>query len=187
MREIMDRRVIKTKKAIRNAYLTLNIEKDTSKITIKEIADLADVDRKTVYNYYKSVEDILGEIENELIAHFEEAAQELDGERDPKMYFVRLAELVEKDMEMYELLMRSDNSTFVTKAVVVLNSWIQRALGKSGMMDADKMATATEYVTAGIFCAYRRWFRSDRKKSLHQFSVELYELVMHGLPSYFLS
>lgn len=182
----MDRRVIRTKKAIRSAYLTLIIEKGKDKVTIKEIADRADVDRKTVYNYYKGVEDILGEIENELIAHFEQGMASLLGEYDPKVYFVMMAKLIEKDIELYELLMRSSHSTFVTKAVIVLNSWLQKALNKSGKLDAEKVAIATEYVAAGIFCAYRRWFASDRTKSLKEFSIELCELVIHGLPTYFL-
>lgn len=182
----MDRRVVKTKKAIRAAFLTLMIEKGDDKITVKDIADRADVDRKTVYNYYRGVEEILGEIENELIVHFEEAMDSLSGEYDPKAYFLMLAQLIENDIELYELLMRSGHSTFVTKAVIVLNAWLQKALNKTRNLDSEKVATATEYIAAGIFCAYRRWFASDRTKSLREFSVELYELVIHGLPTYLL-
>lgn len=182
----MDRRVVRTKKAIRSAFLTLMIEKDIDKITIKEIAERADVDRKTVYNYYKGVGDIFGEIENELIAHFEEAVRSVEGVYDPKAYFAMLAQLIEKDMDMYELLMRSDNSTFVAKTVSALSGWIQNALNKGGMLDAEKVSIATEYVTAGIFCAYRRWFRSDRKTPLKEFSLQLCELVLNGIPAYFL-
>ena len=54
-----DRRVIRTQRSIRNALAQLLVEKDLEKISIKEIAEKADVDRKTVYNYYKSVQEIL--------------------------------------------------------------------------------------------------------------------------------
>lgn len=182
----MDRRVIRTKKAIRAAFLTLMIDKDMDKITIKEIAEKADVDRKTVYNYYKGISDIFGEIENELVAHFEDATHALEGQTDPRMYFEMLAQLIEQDMEMYELLMRSDNSTFVAKMVAVLSGWIEKAISKKGILNPEKVDMATEYVTAGIFCAYRHWFRSDRKKPLKEFSLELCELVVSGLFAYFL-
>ena len=65
-----DRRVSRTKRAIRNAFLNLLAEKELEKITIREIADGADVDRKTVYNYYSGVYDILDELENELVKDF---------------------------------------------------------------------------------------------------------------------
>ena len=44
-----DRRVLRTKKAIQNAYLDLLKKKGTEKITISDIAREADIDRKTFY------------------------------------------------------------------------------------------------------------------------------------------
>ena len=61
-----DRRVLKTKRAIRNAFATLLSEKDLNAITIKDISDVADINRKTVYNYYAGIHEILDEIENEI-------------------------------------------------------------------------------------------------------------------------
>ena len=182
----MDRRVLRTKKAIRSALLQLTLEKDIEKITIKEIAERADVDRKTVYNYYNGIFDILGEIENELLANFEREAKTLVSVYDPKQYFLAVARLINQDLEMYELIMRSNNYTFITKMVLFLREWIQTTLNKSGRLDPEKIATATEYLSGAIFNAYRYWFQSDRKKTLEQFSLELCRLVMEGLPGYFL-
>ena len=51
----VDRRVIKTKRAIRNAFAKLMVEKDINDITIIELAEAADINRKTFYNYYSGV------------------------------------------------------------------------------------------------------------------------------------
>ncbi len=182
----MDRRVIRTKKAIRNALLQLALEKEFEKITIKEIAARADVDRKTVYNYYNGIVDIFGEIENELIAGFHREAEGLVGNYDVQQYFLAVARLINQDFEMYELIMRSNNSTFINKTVLFLREWIQTTLNQSGRFDPEKIAAATEYLSGGIFNAYRYWFQSDRRKPLEQFSLELCRLVIEGLPSYFL-
>lgn len=45
-----DRRVARTKKAIKNAFAELMSEKEISEITVKDIAETADVNRKTFYN-----------------------------------------------------------------------------------------------------------------------------------------
>lgn len=182
----MDRRVIRTKRAIRSALLQLALEKDVEKITIKELAAKADVDRKTIYNYYEGIAEILGEIENELIASFHKEAEGLINTYDVQQYFLAVARLIEQDFEMYELIMRSNNSTFTSKVVLFLREWIQTSLNKSGMLDPEKIAAATEYLSGGIFNAYRYWFQSNRQKTLEQFSLELCSLVMEGLPSYFL-
>ena len=182
----MDRRVIRTKKAIRSAVVQLALEKAPEKITIKEIAARADVDRKTIYNYYNGITEIFGEIENELIANFYREAEGLVGTHDVQQYFLAIAKLINQDFEMYQLIMRSNNSTFITKAVLFLREWIQTTLNKSGRFDPEKIDTVTEYLSGGIFNAYRYWFASDRKKPLEQFSLELCSLVIAGLPAYFI-
>ena len=73
-----DRRVQRTKKSIRNAFLHLLADKDLEKISVKEIADCADVDRKTVYNYYNGVYDILDDLESDLAHDFENAIENFD-------------------------------------------------------------------------------------------------------------
>ena len=47
-----DRRVRRTKRAIRNAFAELLSEKPYEEITVTDITELADINRKTFYNYY---------------------------------------------------------------------------------------------------------------------------------------
>ncbi|MBQ6092762.1 MAG: TetR family transcriptional regulator, partial [Clostridia bacterium] len=66
-----DRRVRKTKKAIRNAFAALLATQDINQITVKEIADKADINRKTFYNYYRGIHEVMDEIENSLVQAFD--------------------------------------------------------------------------------------------------------------------
>ena len=49
-----DRRVLKTKRAIYNAFVELLSEKEINHITITDISKKADINRKTFYNYYSN-------------------------------------------------------------------------------------------------------------------------------------
>ena len=61
----MDRRIVKTREAIMKAYLDLITEKGTSRVSISELARRANIDRKTFYLHYNSVDDVLREyVEN---------------------------------------------------------------------------------------------------------------------------
>ena len=51
----VDRRVLKTKRAIRNAFAKLMVEKDINDITVMELSETADINRKTFYNYDSGV------------------------------------------------------------------------------------------------------------------------------------
>ena len=97
----LDRRVIKTKKAIRNAFAKLISEKDINKITIKDIADTADINRKTFYNYYSGVYEIIEEIERELVGEFEDLLSGIDLKatlRNPSVLFSRLTEKISDNL-----------------------------------------------------------------------------------------
>ena len=62
-----DRRVKYTKHALHSAVLTLLETKPIDALTIKEICELADVNRGTFYLHYTEPMDVLKEIENDFI------------------------------------------------------------------------------------------------------------------------
>ena len=184
----LDRRVVKTKKAIRNSFLKLLTEKDIDKVTVKEIADGADVDRKTVYNYYMGVDEILEELENELAMDFEKTLIEFRFESVEAALsaFYAFSEFLQANMEMYTLLMKIDGrSRLMEKIVAYLKEKVRSVLEHTSV-EAAKIDLAVEYVTSGMFMAYRYWFNSDRKQSLEDFTDDIATLVIGGLPTYFM-
>ena len=188
MEKKQDRRVQRTKKAIRNAFLHLLSEKELEKISVKEIAEYADVDRKTVYNYYTGVYDILDDLESELARDFEKAIANFDfASREVQDIFIELAGLLEMRKDIYSLLMKIDNSRLASKFMVYLKGKIEQVIGRVGAYSTDKIAVAAEYITSGMYMAYKHWFNSDRKQSLEEFTLEVSRVVMGGLPSYFFS
>ena len=62
-----DRRIKKSKKALKNALITLMEKKDFKDITIINIVELADVNRGTFYRHYQWKEDLLEDLTNEVI------------------------------------------------------------------------------------------------------------------------
>lgn len=57
-----DRRIAKSRTAIQNAFLTLLSARGFDAVTVKEIAELADVSRKTFYLHYVDKHDLLNAI-----------------------------------------------------------------------------------------------------------------------------
>ena len=63
----MDLREKKTKRSIRNAFLQLRATKPLEKITIKELADLAEISKATFYLHYKDIYDLSSQLQSEVI------------------------------------------------------------------------------------------------------------------------
>ena len=187
MERKQDRRINKTKKAIRNSFVKLLAEKDIEKITIKEVADGADVDRKTVYNYYGGVYEVLGDLQSELATTIEKEIDAFDFEtRDIQDVFLVLTRIVKENMELYSLVMGiNKNSVFITQLVEYLKEKIAIIIERRNhQADAKKIAFAAEYVTAGMFMAYRSWFHSEHSQSLEEFTYGISQLVLGGLNAF---
>lgn len=73
---IMDRRIVKTKQAIFQAFLLVLKEKSYEMMQVQDIIDVANVGRSTFYAHYASKEDLLEELCQELFHHM------FDGRKD---------------------------------------------------------------------------------------------------------
>ena len=63
----MDLRNQKTIKNIRNAFIELRSKKPLEKITVKELSELAQVNKATFYRHYEDIYALSDELENEMI------------------------------------------------------------------------------------------------------------------------
>lgn len=62
-----DLRIQRTQTAIRNAFIELRSRKPLEKITVKELAELAFINKATFYQHYKDIYDLSESMEDELI------------------------------------------------------------------------------------------------------------------------
>ncbi len=72
----MDRRIVKSRRAIQEAFLSLLSEEDFDAITVKEITERADISRKTFYLHYVDKYDLLDAIINILIAELDKICEQ---------------------------------------------------------------------------------------------------------------
>ncbi len=103
-----DRRVRRTKKLLTQALTSLLEKKQVNEITVKELTDLADINRGTFYLYYKDVFDMLSSIEDELFSAFDEIvdAELLESKNlAPGTVLVDVFEFVEENQEMCRVLL----------------------------------------------------------------------------------
>jgi AcrR family transcriptional regulator len=71
----VDRRIIKSQEAIKNAVIELMSEKRLDDITIQEIADRANVNRATIYLHYTDKYDLLDKLIDEHINTLKEMSE----------------------------------------------------------------------------------------------------------------
>ncbi len=89
-----DRRVKRTKKALRDALLTLLEKKKINEISVTELTNLADVNRAIFYFYYTDLLDMLQQLQNESYQAFKEIIDESSASITTMDGFIDYAERV---------------------------------------------------------------------------------------------
>lgn len=181
----LDRRVVKTKRAIRNAFAELLTQKDINEITIKDIADTADINRKTFYNYYSGIHQVVDEIEDEIISALNELVGEIDFRRDledPYHLYAKITATINNDIDFYSRLMTvNSNANLVTKIIDALKEKVKASFSAQISIDSETLDIMTEYVFSGMLAVYRNWFNSSRESSMEDISRKVSMLISAGI------
>ena len=180
-----DRRCVKTKKAIKAALATIMAEKEIAEITVKNIAEVADINRKTFYAHYVSVYDILDEIENEMIASLKTLDKKKvfsKGRFNPYMIFEKLTAMIYDNFDFYKYMIQSKAyGSLLNKIKPVLKEAIIEFLPSEYKASKTVVATTAEFAAAGAISVYQQWFVSDRSQSLEEISKTIGALTFNGL------
>ena len=165
-----DKRVVRTKKAIRNALFRLMEEKSIGDISISELTAYANVNRRTFYTHYRSLTDILDEIEAELVAALSEilaAVDTVDYRKSVAAQFVGFYELVSGEYDDYFHLLKID-----TRGILL--SRLRSAIKESAetifsslpaVVNASSVYIAS-FVAGGFIAFFNEWYYSNDRLPL---------------------
>jgi AcrR family transcriptional regulator len=117
----LDPRVRRTRRLLREALVSLMLEKDYSSISIKEITNRAEVAYITFFRHFESLDQLLMEVLDEglgeLLARIETLAKQSDTsnlETEGRLIF----EYIGQKAELFRILFKSQSVTRVRKKVV---------------------------------------------------------------------
>lgn len=180
-----DRRVLKTKRAIRNAFAELLSERDMNDITIKDIANRADINRKTFYNYYDGIYQVVAEIEDEIVGAFEAALKDIDFKKciqNPYIIFEKLTAIISNDMDFYGHLLRmNSNASLISKIALSLKAEFKKTFFSQIEMENNRLDIMASFIIWGMISVYQSWFNSDRSQSIEEVSQTVSTLCFLGI------
>ena len=183
-----DRRVRRTKRAIRNAFAELLSEKPYEEITVTDITELADINRKTFYNYYAGVYEVVAEIEDSIIASLDDALRDVNlntAIQNPQIIFERIAEIIHSDLDFYGHLLRmKGNDGLIVKMAELLKARLRGVLSEQTDISAEGLEVLLDFEVYGMMGAYRNWFVSGTDQSIEALSEEVGILIFQGFAGF---
>lgn len=131
-----DRRVVRTRAAVVAAFDTLLMEKEASQITVTDIAREANIDRKTFYAHFGSVDRLVDYVlETEMAAVYEKILARVDEcEETDHVDMLKEAILVIGETLKRSRILKKKNVSLASaeRLVYVLRDALLRALEKRG-------------------------------------------------------
>jgi AcrR family transcriptional regulator len=157
-----DRRVVRTRNAIREAFTDLLMETDYNKITITALAKRADVDRKTFYTHYSSIEALLEDV---VRTQMEESMHDLGFPEfaiDHNMYTRRLLAAVEASLPFTREQLRTVTNNIPTNEFLriwtnVMKERIESQTTPLSKDDDERLELLIEFYLGGVLNAYLCW------------------------------
>ncbi len=168
----------RTKKKLRDAFMTLYKKNPIEKITVRQVSELAGVTRSTFYAYYDSVYAVLEAIEDELQeglgTYFEQYSGGILERAALKPYdsSVKWFEYCHEHREdLLILLGPSGDPSFEYKLRKRLKVDINRMMDEDGMLNDNLRKYVVEYVVGATLSLMYFWLENDDSLSAEEIAV----------------
>ena len=179
-----DLRVRKTKEAIRSTFQTMICEMDYHQITIKELSTRAQINRKTFYLHYSSLDDLLAELQDEIAENFIKRQVSYSSMKDIQDLIRLFFEHASHMPLLHERLMCSGCYQFTWENI---NKKImdQRKKTNRGVFGLNEYSENLifAYYGSNSTLLYRQWVADGKKLSLEELIDIATKLICHGMSS----
>ena len=180
-----DRRVRRTKKLLTAALTQLMQEKQISEITVRELTELADMNRGTFYLYYKDIYDMLEKIQDEMFEKldgiFELRADEEVTEQT-KPILLDLFRFIEENQEMCRVLLspNGDMSFLHRLNEVLREKCLHLYLGSEPAANEEDFDYRYSFVVYGCAGIIRAWVGRNCPEKPEQMAELANHLIVSG-------
>lgn len=186
-----DRRIIRTKHLIQDAFTELLEEKGFEGITISDLTEKANINRGTFYLHYRDKYDLLEQSEDEIVKGIKKIADELliinmkevlsfNDSQKPSLFVIKLFEyLLEHSKFVKVILGPKGDPSFQVK--------LKEMMKKNMFLNMEKLSLKTDimvpvdyliaYVSSTYLGVIQHWLESGMKESPEEISL-IYSRVM---------
>ncbi|RXZ84870.1 TetR/AcrR family transcriptional regulator [Paenibacillaceae bacterium] len=187
-----DRRIRRTNRSIRDAFVQLIAERGYPSITVQDITELADINRSTFYYHYKDKEDLLEQsiasmlslAEKDIMrpAVLHDGNSKKKGAEAPLLFYTLMFEHIGKHEQFYRVMLKH-----VPLFGQQLSEMIQRLYSASiSVMQPDEnqllvsSRLLTAYVTGAFTAVILSWLEEELPFSPAHMASQLSQVMMKG-------
>lgn len=182
----IDKRIVKTKTSIKNAFLDLAQNKKLDDITVSELTSHAKVNRSTFYLHYDGVGSVLADVESEIA---EKIATNLDSFDLNDIYgstyqiLAKLASTLDGIPSLKKYIVFSENSPNIVVKLkqIFTEKSINAMLSEFPDLSENDVKYPLTFASAGIIESYIKWVRTNDTKPMEILIAEVGKIIVRIL------
>ncbi|MBX8994404.1 TetR family transcriptional regulator [Staphylococcus pettenkoferi] len=187
-----DRRIRKTKEAIKYALIDLLKHKTLEKITIKDITESADINRGTFYLHYLDKYDLLEQIEDEYIERLSQSLDydlfltpHIDAETFAREFATKILRnilyYIGDNLEFYRVVLNIGHTTRIEEKIrETMFKNMEKHITQQDMISAVPKSYFHSYVAGATISFIKHWVRDDNPPSADLVVDYLFKIVYNG-------
>ncbi|MGV9482345.1 TetR/AcrR family transcriptional regulator [Gordonia aichiensis] len=183
-----DRRTARTRRQLREAFISLVLEQGYSSITVEDITSRADLGRATFYAHYTDKDALFEQIVDDVIADMQTRLEPVfaaDGRGFSGQAITALFHHAAQERDTYRVILRGEGDglglrRFVDDRVARVTEYFTRRSDAEGVqmrIDPDILARAWVGEIATVLAW---WLESETRLPLDDIINELLNLSLHG-------
>ena len=186
MKTKVDVRTVRTKNAIKKALIDSLKTQDLLEISIKELAVKAKVDRKSIYNYYKSTYQILDDYTTDVVNMMVKEYNKIKDSLTPtiKEIYKFFNQIIADNEELFKIFIKvreyCDLSVRLREHLVLGTKNFLLTINKKENTNVDVIAN---FLADGILGLYRTWLYSDQKEDIYKLADDMNSVLYEGINS----
>ncbi len=176
----MDLREKKTRRAITNAFLQLRKNKPLERITVKELAELAEISKATFYLHYKDIYDLSEQLQNEVVDNVIKSISHPESFLTDRAQFTyALFQGFCAQQTMTEILFSGNQSSVLPVRIdEALRAYLYQRFPQVGK-ELDMQLT---YEILGSYYVFRQYYREHGVEPTLRFLANMSKLMSVQLP-----
>lgn len=183
-----DRRTRRTKTLLKNAYIQLLKEKKFTEISVKELCELADINRGTFYLHYNDIYDLKTQLEDDIMHQLEELVlshASLKTNDDTYQLFLHLFQFTEANQPYFTAFLGSngDISYFKRMQTIFKDLYLGLLLDGKTPANSTSLDYSYNFIASGFTGLIENWLSNSERPAPEEMAALVNRILYEGLPS----
>ena len=184
--EKLDRRVVRTKQQIRQAMIELLAEKSENSISVRELAQRANINRGTFYIHYKDIHDLVEQLVDEAVEKLRAVCERHPPAETPRASYPFLTDLFEtlqSDPQLFSILLGTTGSHAYSQRIcqMLQDEFLNDLLSVFYSADPKQRKVASGFIVAGCLREALFWLERGMPESPDEIAYLTGRVIMHGI------